>query len=236
MFSEVGIALAFTAGLVSFLAPCVLPIIPGFLAYLAGTSVAESGSKRREVFLNSLCFVLGFSLVFAAVGVLLNTVLSERGFEARQWLNRIGGGLIIFFGLYLTELIRIPYLEREHKIRVHQRFQSRYLSSVVFGAAFAAGWTPCVGAALGAILGLAAAQPGTAFYLLLAYALGLGLPFLLVGLFAAPASALINRYAHAIHYVNIAFGLLLVAFGILIFVDRLSRIANFEFLNRLLLQ
>jgi len=233
--TEVSIAVAFVAGLISFLAPCVLPIIPGFLAYLSGSTVAEAGSHRKQIFLNSICFVLGFSVVFAALGVLLNTVLEAVAYDVQIWLSRIGGVLIIFFGLYLMGLLKIPFLEREYKFKTAAR-RSRYATSFLFGAAFAVGWTPCVGAALGAILGLAATAPGLAFYLLLAYALGLGLPFIVVGLFAAQASALINRYGRFVRYLNVAFGLLLVVLGVLIFTQQLSRIANFEFLNRFLLR
>lgn len=234
--TEVTLFAAFLAGIVSFLAPCVLPIIPGFLAYLSGASLKEANIKRKEIFLNSLFFVLGFSAIFSLLGVLLNTVLESIAYDAQAWLSRIGGGLVIFFGLYLTGLIRIPFLEREHKFNVTGKFKSRYLTSFVFGAAFAAGWTPCVGAALGAILGLAASQPGIAFYLLLSYSLGLGVPFLLVGLFAAQASNLINRYAKQLSYVNKAFGVILIILGILMFTQQLSRIANFEFLNKILLK
>lgn len=230
---DIGITVAFTAGLVSFLAPCVLPLIPGYLAYLAGTTTSSSGS-RWEIFLNALFFVLGFSLVFAALGVLLNTLLERVAYDALLWLGRIGGVVIIFFGLYLTGLFRIEYLEREHKITA-RRFQSRYLTSFVFGAAFAAGWTPCVGAALGAILGLAASQPGTAFSLLLAYAAGFSIPFLFVGLFAGEVSSWLQRFTRAVRYINVAFGVLLIVLGILIFTSNLSRIANFEFLHRILL-
>ena len=233
---DISIFVAFAAGLVSFLAPCVLPIIPGFLAYLSGTTLTESRSKRREIFLNSLFFVIGFSLVFAVLGVLLNTVLESIAYDVRTWLSRIGGAIIIFFGLYLAGLIPLPFLEREFKINPTVRFSSRYLTSLVFGIAFAAGWTPCVGPALGAILGLAASHPGSAFYLLFSYALGLGIPFLIVGLFAAQASEVINRYAHVIRYVTVVFGVILIILGILVFTEQLARIANFEFLNRFLLE
>ena len=113
---------------------------------------------------------------------------------------------------------------------------SKYLTSFLFGLAFAAGWTPCVGAALGAILGLAASQPGSAFVLLLAYALGLGIPFLVIGFFAAGAASFIERYGTAFRYINIAFGIILIALGILIYTQQLSRIANFELLNQFLLK
>lgn len=232
---ELGIIFAFLAGLVSFLSPCILPIIPGFLAYLAGASLKDAAAKRWEMFLNSFFFVIGFSLVFAAFGVLLNTLLEAIAYDVQVWLSRVGGAIIIFFGLYLTGLINIPFLEREYKPRVNVRFRSRYLTSILFGAAFAAGWTPCVGAVLGSILGLAVSSPGTAFYLLLAYSLGLGIPFLIVGLFASQASGIISRYGNAIKYVKIIFGVLLVILGILAFTQNLNRIANLELLNRLLL-
>lgn len=235
MTSDVSILVAFAAGLVSFIAPCVLPLVPGFLAYLAGSGEAGAPPSRKNVFINSVFFVLGFSVVFALLGVLLNTVLSAVAYDVQIWLSRLGGALIIFFGLYLMGLLKIGFLEKEHKILVKTKLSSRYLTSFLFGLAFAAGWTPCVGAVLGAILGLAASAPGSAFTLLLAYALGLGLPFLIVGLFAGEAQQLLNRIAGAAVYVNFAFGLLLVGLGILIFTGRLSEIANFELLNRFLL-
>src|SRR3989338_8061889 len=157
---------AFLGGLISFLAPCVLPIIPGFLAYLAGSSTAEAGSKRKEIFINGVFFVLGFGIVFALLGVLLNTLLENIAYDVQTWLSRIGGVMIIFFGLYLVRLIRIPFLEREYKFGVKIKLKSRYITSFLFGLAFAAGWTPCVGPALGVILGLAATAPGSAFVLL----------------------------------------------------------------------
>jgi len=232
--NDVSLVVALFAGIVSFLSPCVLPIIPGFLAYLGGASADEASGKRMSVFINSVFFVLGFSLIFALLGVLLNTVLEAVAYDVQQWLARVGGVIIIFFGLYLMGLIKIGFLEKEHRFKV-KKFKSRYITSFVFGSAFAVGWTPCVGAALGAILGLAATQPGSAFSLLLAYSLGLGIPFLIVGLFAAQASTLITRYSRAIKYINITFGFILVALGILIFTNNLVRLSNFELLNRVLL-
>ncbi len=235
MASNLTLVTAFVAGIVSFLAPCVLPIVPGFLAYLAGSSSATDKTRRWQIFVNSIFFVLGFSLVFALLGVLLNGVLATASASIQIWLSRIGGALIIFFGLYLAEIISLPFLEREYKMSVSTKFSSRYLTSFVFGAAFAAGWTPCVGPVLGAILGLAASQPGSAFALLGSYSLGLSVPFLLVGAFAAQASAFISRFIGIVRYINIAFGVLLIALGVLVFTGSLSLIANFDFLNRFLL-
>jgi cytochrome c-type biogenesis protein len=235
MDSSTTLYVAFVAGIVSFLAPCVLPIIPGFLAYLAGSSLTEAQANRRAIFINSVFFVLGFSTVFAALGVLLNTLLSSVAYSAQEWMARIGGAIIIFFGLYLVGLIKLDFLAQEHKIQVH-KFNSKYLTSFLFGASFAAGWTPCVGAVLGGILALAATQPGSAFALLMSYALGLGLPFLLIGWFAAEATAWVHKYARIFKGVNIAFGVILIGLGILIFTNNLSRIANFELLNQFLLK
>lgn len=233
---EISFVVAFIAGLISFLSPCVLPIIPGFLAYLSGTSLQGEEQNRWAIFLSSVFFVLGFSAVFAALGVLLNTALEASAYSVQLWLSRIGGVVIIFFGLYLMGLIKIGFLEREHKFRVTRKFNSKHVTSFVFGAAFAVGWTPCVGAALGAILGLAATAPGTAFYLLMAYAVGLGVPFLVVGLFATRAQKVITKIGPWLPYVNALFGALLVVLGILIFTQSLNLIANFEFLNRFLLE
>ena len=138
--AEISIFLAFIAGIVSFLAPCVLPLIPGFLAYLAGTSLEEAKIKRKEVFINSLLFVLGFSIVFSLLGVLLNTILESVSYDIQNWLARIGGAIIIFFGLYLAGLIKIPLLSREFKFSAEGKVKSKYLTSLLFGFAFAVGW------------------------------------------------------------------------------------------------
>lgn len=232
---DASIPVAFLGGLVSFLAPCVLPIIPGFLAYLAGTSLDAGGRERWQIFLNSFFFVLGFSVVFALLGVLLNTVLEQVAYDVQIWLSRIGGAIIIIFGLYLVGLLRIRFLERPHTMKVATNKYPKYVTSFLFGLAFAAGWTPCVGAVLGGILAYAASAPGSAFVLLFSYALGLGLPFLVVGAFAAQASTFIERYQNAFGWVNKAFGVILIGLGILIMTGNLSRIANFELLNRILL-
>lgn len=229
------IGTAFVAGLISFLAPCVLPIIPGFLAYLAGSTSPESETKRMDIFINSLFFVLGFSVVFALLGVLLQTVLISVSYEVQTWLSRIGGLMIIFFGLYLVGLVKLAFLEKDYKFAVKRKFKSRYLTSFVFGIAFAAGWTACAGAVLGSILGLAASAPVLAFILLFAYSLGLGLPFVLVGIFTAQATRLIEKYGDKLKYVNMVFGVILIVIGVLVFTNNLSIFGNFDFINNLLL-
>jgi cytochrome c-type biogenesis protein len=182
-----------------------------------------------------LFFVLGFSTVFALLGVLLNTLLSGVAYDAQIWLGRVGGVVIIFFGLYLVGLVKPKFLQQEHKLQIKHQFGSRWVTSFVFGAAFAVGWTPCVGAVLGGILAIAATQPGSAFALLLFYAIGLGIPFLLVGLFTAQATAWIHKYGKYLAPINKVFGVVLILMGILVFTNNLSRLANFELLNRFLL-
>ena len=223
---EPTIVVAFIAGIISFISPCVLPLIPGFLAYLSGTSAGQEGA-RLKIFLNSVSFVLGFSLVFALLGVLLNTVLERVSYSVQTWLSRIGGIIIILFAMYLLGLIKISFLEREHKFAVKKKFNVSYITSFVFGTAFAVGWTPCVSAILGSVLALVATKPGLGFILLMSYALGLGIPFLIVGLFSTQATALISRSATVLKYFNIVVGILLLILGILVFTNKLNVVANF---------
>ncbi len=232
--SNLSFVIAFSAGLLSFLSPCVLPIVPGFLAYLAGSTSVGAQNRRRNIFLASVFFVLGFATVFALLGVLLNTILAYAAGDVQMWLSRIGGLFIIFFGLALTGLVRIPFFEQEFKINVGTKFSSRYVTAFVFGASFAAGWTPCVGPVLGAIIGLAAASPGSAFALFMVYALGLGLPFLVVGAVAMPLSGLLTRWGKVLHIITVVFGAILIIIGVLVFTERLSAIANLSFIQQCL--
>ena len=223
---EPTIIVAFFAGVISFVSPCVLPLIPGFLAYLSGTSAGKE-SARLKIFFNSAAFVLGFSVVFALLGVLLNTVLERVSYSVQTWLSRIGGIIIILFAMYLLGLIRISFLEREHKFAVKKKFSISYVTSFVFGTAFAVGWTPCVSAILGSVLALVVTKPTFGFVLLMSYALGLGMPFLIVGLFTTQATKLISKSATALKYFNIVVGILLLILGVLVFTNKLNIVANF---------
>ncbi len=197
--------------------------------------VAVTQKRDWSVFLSSVFFVLGFSIVFSLIGVLLQTVLANSSYQVQVWLGRIGGVIIIFFGLFVLGIFTPAFLKRDHKIAVKMRFGSKYITSFVFGAAFAVGWTPCVSAALGAILVLAATNATSAFLLLFAYTLGIGIPFLVVGFFTNQAQDFINRAGPWLRYVEYVFGALLVAIGVLIFVGELSQIANFPGLTNALL-
>ena len=187
-----------------------------------------------SIFISSVFFVLGFSIIFSLVGVLLQTTLSHVSGQTEIWLGRIGGTIIILFGLFLVRLFTPKFLEQTHQISVKKRFNSYYLTSFVFGAAFAVGWTPCVSAALGAILALSVTETGSAFLLLVSYTFGIGIPFLLVGLFTNQAQRLIDKAGKWIIYLQYVFGTILIVIGVYIFTGELSKIANFQFLAQLL--
>ena len=202
---------------------------------MSQTASTQESEQDWSVFFSSIFFVLGFSVVFSMVGVLLQTVLSSSSYTVQEWLGRIGGVVIIMFGFFLLGFFTPAFLKRDHAILVKHRFRSRYLTSFVFGAAFAVGWTPCVSAGLGAILTLATTSASSAFLLLVSYTLGLGIPFLLVGLFTSQAQSLINRLGKKLLYFQYFFGVVLIALGVLVFTGTLSRVANLQFLTDILL-
>lgn len=228
MASDITLFAAFIAGLLSFASPCVLPLVPGFLSYLGSVGLKEGEKASRvRVFLNAVAYVLGFVFVFSLLGVLLNGVLGAASYDVRIWLSRIGGGIIILFGLYMLGLIKLGFLQSEHRVKpTGAGVQKSYLFSFLFGASFAVGWSPCVGAILGAVLTLAATSPGQSFLLLFVYSLGLGMPFLLVGAFVAQAREAIRKFGPYMRYFNIVSGALLIILGILVFTDNLSRVAD----------
>lgn len=184
--------------------------------------------KRSIIFLNSVAFVIGFTLVFSAVGILLQTVLSNVAFDVVNILRVVGGSIIFLFGIFLIASLkyRIPFLTSEHKIRV-KKLKNSYLSSFVFGVAFAAGWTPCVGAILGSIYALAATSPGSGFLLLFTYSLGIGVPFLLAGLFTSRLSGFLEKSQKLLKYFNVIGGLFLIAIGLLVVFNYIGILASF---------
>jgi len=241
--SEVTLAVAALAGLGSFVAPCILPIIPAFLAYISGTTLSElnqkSGTKlvtinRTNVILNTVFFVLGFSIVFSTLGVIINSTLGGLSSELISGFNQIGGIIIIGFGIFLLLTTKFRSLNIEKKF-FPKREKASYPLSFLFGLAFAAGWTPCVGPILGTILTLAAATPTVSFYLLLAYSLGLGIPFILMGVFFSRATRVIQSMSKHLKYYSVIIGALIIFLGVLVFTNQLAYIANFPLLNELVL-
>lgn len=231
--SEPTLVVAAFAGLASFLSPCMLPVVPAFLAQLAGTSLDVADLRRRDVLMSTVLFVAGFSAVFAGLGVTLGAVLQGVATEALAWLSRAAGTVVILLGLHLTGLLRLPLLDRQYSLRPGLR--PGHLASLLFGASFAVAWTPCVGPILGSTLALAATQPASAFPLLLAYAGGLGAPFLVVGLFPARSLSFLKGHRRAAARLHVAFGAVLIGLGVLVFTNKLSLLANFQLLNEVLL-
>ncbi|HUB92631.1 MAG TPA: cytochrome c biogenesis protein CcdA [Candidatus Saccharimonadales bacterium] len=184
--------------------------------------------KEEIIFLNSVFFVIGFTLVFSALGILLQTILLHVSYSAMEAIRLIGGTIIIIFGILMVASSKyiIPFFSMEHKIKV-KRFSNSYLTSLLFGLAFALGWTPCVGAILGSIYALAAASPGLSFLLLLAYSLGLGIPFLILGAFISKLSAFLQRIKTFLKYFSIISGSFLVALGLLIVTGYIGLISVF---------
>ena len=246
---EISVLISALAGVGSFFSPCILPIIPAFVSYLSGTaltemqnqnpslnspSIALKQSTRLNIFLNTVYFVLGFSLVFAIMGVILNSFLANIATGFQTTFQVIGGAVIIAFGGYLILSTKLRMLNFEKKMTNLPRFKTTYLTSFVFGAAFASGWTPCVGPILGTTLTLAATSPGAAYNSLLAYSLGLGLPFLITGAFFSQSTKLIRKMAKHLKYFNPLMGAILIILGILVLTNQLSIIGNFPLANEII--
>jgi cytochrome c-type biogenesis protein len=173
--------------------------------------------EREVVFLNSAFFVLGFTFVFSIIGVMLQTVLSRVSLEAINTVRLIGGSVIIAFGVLTIVSVKyaIPFFSVEHKIHA-RRFRNSYVTSSAFGIAFALGWTPCVGAILGSVYTLAAVSPGFGFLYLMAFSLGLGIPFLLAGAFISRVSGFLNRTGRFLRYFSVVSGMFLISVGLLV--------------------
>ena len=240
--TEPTIFVALFAGLASFIAPCILPMIPAFLAYISGTTLSEIKNEEKSnvqinkinIIANTIFFVLGFSIVFSTLGVLINSVLLENVNQFTDSLNIVAGSIIIIFGIFLILSTKINSLNKEKKFHI-KNFKSSYPMSFVFGLAFAVGWTPCVGPILGTILTLAATTPSISFSLLLAYSTGLGIPFILIGIFYSKSTKIISSMTKHLKYYNIILGGFIILLGILIFTNQLAYIANFPLLNEIVM-
>ncbi len=218
---EVSFIAAFIAGVLSISSPCVLPLVPIFLAHLAGASVDDSlGVDRRRVLPNALAYVLGFSLVFISLGVALGAagaLVSTASAVAsnRDWLTRIGGGLLIVLGLQHLGVISIPFLNRERRLAADHLPAGQITSSFLVGVTFAAGWSPCVGPILGAILTMAAGQGSIerAAWLLATYSAGLAIPFIAAALALGTSPSIIRRLNQQLPLLNGVSGGVMIAMG-----------------------
>ena len=231
-------ALAFLAGLLSFLSPCVLPLVPSYVGFLTGLTLEELEIRRGTALVHALWFVSGFSLVFVALGATASA-LGVWLVQSQVWIGRGGGVLVILFGLYLLGLLRPGFLLRERRVQLARK-PVGYVGSAVVGVTFGAAWTPCIGPILGAILTLAAAQAsvGHGAALLTAYSIGLAVPFLLTALALDRFLVWFQRFRPYLVWVERVAGILLIVLGLLLVTDRFTLLASWlqgltpEFLKR----
>ncbi len=227
MGSEAGLFSAFVGGVLSFLSPCVLPLVPSYLGFLTGMTAEEMQVDRRRVFVHALWFVAGFSVIFVILGATASALGSLLQ-QYQTWIARIGGVILILFGLYLLGVIKPAFLMRERRLQLADK-PLGYLGSAFVGVAFGAAWTPCIGPILGAILTLAAAQASVAHgtFLLFVYALGLAIPFLLTALALERFLTWFKRFRQYIVWVERIAGIMLVILGVLLLTDRFTLLAGY---------
>ena len=232
MIANITFPAAFIAGLISFFSPCVVVLVPAFLSNLAGVSLTDveqdEAAYRRVVLTNTFLFIIGFTLVFVTLGAFFGVISSVLPIS-QILLQRVGGILIILFGLITLGLLKIPFLEKERRLNVSGVGTNvKWVRSVLAGAVFGIAWTPCVSFVLAGILTLAAisGQTGQAAFLLFVYSLGLMLPFLVVGLFTGHAAKFLRNNARFVQYTNYVAGTVLIILGVLIFTDNFASLVG----------
>ena len=228
-FMNVTIGLAFLAGLASFLSPCVFSLVPAYIGYLGGRAAGGEATENNRfvTFTHGLAFVLGFSAVFVTLGV-ASASLGWLLFDLRNILEKVGGIVVIIFGLHMTGIFRIPFLEYDTRVQQLPDRKWGYLSSALMGVFFSAGWAPCVGPVLGAILTLSlnGGSVSQGVSLLSAYSAGLAIPFLVAALGIGWVSATLRKYGKVMHYVEVGMGVVLVIIGIMLFAGTFEIIAQ----------
>lgn len=221
----VTLGLAFVAGIASFASPCVLALVPIYIGYLGGQSAGKKPATRWTTFIHGVFFVVGFSLVFVTLGVAVSA-LGTLLYDIREWLERVGGVVVLVFGLHTVGVIHISFLDWDRRFNVKFGQKVGYLPSFLMGIFFSAGWTPCVGPVLGAVLMLAlnVGQAMQGAILLCAYSVGMAIPFLAAALGVGWASGMMARYGKAIRVVEIVTGLLLATAGVLMILGVMGRV------------
>lgn len=244
----IAITSAFFAGLIMFLAPCTFPLVPGYLGFISGVSTKDledpmrRDAARKKIFVNGVLFVLGFSVVFVLFGTFAGFLGAQFGLF-QDIMRRVGGVLVILFGLFMLGVFRIPFLQQERRLKFPTFLKvGTGPSSFIIGSAFAIGWTPCVGPILGGILALAT-QSSTALQgaiLLGIFSLGLAVPFLVIAATFSRATKYVNTISHYLHYVEKIGGIFLIFLGILLFTNNFGLLIElgfeyFDFFDEVLL-
>jgi len=221
-----GFMVAFIAGLLSFLSPCVLPLVPSYVGFITGMTLPEVTGRRRAALAHALLFVAGFSLVFVLLGASA-TALGRALNYYQVWLQRVGGVLIILFGLLCLGVFKVNLLNQERRVHL-ERKPVGYLGSLLVGMAFAAGWTPCIGPVLGGILGLAATSSDVTrgMQLLAAYSAGLALPFLVAAVAVESFLDWFQRFRRFLPWVMRVSGVMLIVVGVLLVTGEFTRLAG----------
>jgi cytochrome c-type biogenesis protein len=223
---SLGLVVAFAAGLLSFLSPCVLPLVPSYVGFITGMTLPEMKGRRRVAATHALLFIAGFSLIFILLGASATALGSALKYY-QVWLSRVGGVLIIAFGLVCLGVIKVGFLEQERRVQLQDK-PVGYLGSALVGMAFAAGWTPCIGPVLGAILSLAATTDsvGRGMLLLGVYSAGLAVPFLVAALAVERFLDWFQRFRRFLPWVMRVSGLLLIFVGVLMVSGEFTRLAG----------
>ena len=224
--ASVGILIAFTAGLLSFLSPCVLPLIPSYVTFITGLNLEDVQRARRTTLVHSLLFILGFTLIFLALGATA-TLLGRVLLTQREWISRIGGLFIIVFGLYMLGAFNVALLSQERRVHLADK-PLGYLGTVLVGVAFGAGWTPCIGPILGSILiyTSSAADLSRGLVLLFSYSMGLAVPFLASALLFERFFGALSAVRSRLVWVSRIGGVLMIAVGILLVTDNFTVLAG----------
>lgn len=227
--ANVTVGLSFLAGLASFLSPCVFSLVPAYVGYLGGRAAGgeNTQSNRFITFTHGLAFVLGFSVVFITLGV-ASSSLGRLLYDLRDVLTKVGGIVVIIFGLHMIGVFRIKFLEYDTRVQQVPDRKWGYFSSALMGVFFSAGWAPCVGPVLGAILTLSlnGGSVSTGVRLLSAYSAGLAIPFLIAALGVGWVSLTLRKYGKVMHYVEVVMGVILVIVGVMLFAGIFGLIAQ----------
>ena len=234
--NPISFPLVFLAGLLSFVSPCVLPLVPIYLGYLSGSTITSDTSSnasaglstsRWQVFSHALFFVAGFTLVFVVLFGLPTTILAGALHQYRDWITRVGGAVLVLFGLHTMGVLTIPVLNLTRRLDVEIGVKQSYARSALFGLTFATGWTPCVGPLLGTALTLAFAEPARAVGFIFTYAMGLAIPFLITALLLSQAVGWLRRLNQHMRAVEIVTGLLIAGVGVLLITGTFSLINSY---------